>query len=355
MRRRDLLQAGGGLALGALAGCSGLFKTRQQSVRAPPLPDNLPDAVYLPTHTEGMKMAGIESSGGYKCALTYTYPHRFWLVTGTRRKKVSIQSKDSVHLMPIVWDTETGIVPPDINPQVEVTQNGDSVTQLNPWPMLSQPMGLHFGDNVQLPSDGSYTVNVSIGAPSTRRTGSLADNTGKTSFSFDFEYKESTVNSIDYHDIPQNKEGSKAAVDPMKMKKLPSTQVPKPDALPGTVRGTATSGDAPFEVTTIDDATPFGGGESDTYLAVSPRTPYDRYPLPLMSLSGTLTRDGKTVYDDILQSTLDPSIHYHYGAVVPSVKSGDKLTITVDSPPQMARHEGYERAFFKMDDMTLSL
>jgi len=354
MRRRDLLCALGGATLGGFAGCTGLFETR--SARAPPLPERRPNAVYFPTHVEGMRTTGgVQSSGSYKCALSYTFPHRFWLVTGNRREKVEIKSEDSAHLMPIVWDTETGIVPPDINPQVSVARDGERITQLAPWPMLSQPMGFHFGDNVQLGGDGTYQVDVSIGSPSTRRTGSLADNRGQASFTFAFDFQQSTLEEITYRDVPSEKEGTRGAVDPTGMEMLPGTRVPAEGDLPGTVRGSATGGDAPFVVTTLSDATPFGGGENETYLAVSPRTPYNRFMLPSMSLSGTLTRGNETVYDGILQSTIDPDLGYHYGAAVTSVESGDELTITVGSPPQTARHEGYETAFFEMDDMTISL
>jgi hypothetical protein len=353
MRRRDLLSAVGTATLGGLAGCAGLFGTR--SARAPPLVENRPNAVYFPTHVEGMKMVDVQSSGSYKCALTYTYPHRFWLMTGSRSEKVEIQANDSVHLMPVVWETETGIVPPDINPQLSITQDGESVTQLAPWPMLSQPMGFHFGDNVQLGGEGTYQVEVSIGSPSTRRTGSLADNQGQASFTFAFEFQRSALEEIMYRDIPSEQEGTEGAVEPMGMEMLPSTHVPAEADLPGVVRGSATSGDAVFAVTTLADATPFGGDEDETYLAVSPRTPYNRYMLPLMALAGTLTRGSETVYDGTLQSTIDPDLDYHYGAVVPSVESGDELTITVDSPPQAARHEGYETAFVEMDEMSMTL
>jgi hypothetical protein len=275
MRRRELLCGLGGATLGGLAGCAGLFETR--SAREPPLPENRPDAVYYPTHVEGMKMAGgMQSSGSYKCTLSYTFPHRFWLVTGSRPEKVDTQDTDSVHLMPVVWEAETGIVPPDINPQVSITQDGESVTELSPWPMISQPMGFHFGDNVKLDGDGTYQVEVRIGSPSTRRTGSLADNQGQASFTFEFEFQQSTLEEIMYRDIPSDQEATEGAVDSMSMEMVPwpaSTQVPNEDTLPGTVRGSATSGDAAFIVTTLSDATPFGGGENETYLAVSPRTP----------------------------------------------------------------------------------
>lgn len=355
MRRRELLGVVGGVGVGGLAGCLSGFGVETRSTRAPPLPDYRPNAVYMPTHVEGMQMVGMQSSGSYRCALTYTYPHRFWLVTGTRKKKVDIKPDDSVHLMPVVWHAESGIVPPDINPQLSITQDGDSVTQLAPWPMLSQPMGFHFGDNVQLPGDGTYQVEVSIGSPSTRRTGSLADSQGQASFTFEFEFQRSALEEIMYRDIPSDTEGTEGAVEPMAMEMMPSTQVPTESEFPGTVHGTSTSGDAVFVVTTLADATPFGGSSDETYLAVSPRTPYNRYMLPMMSLSATLTSGGETVYDDILQSTIDSNLHYHYGAVVPGISSGDELTITIDSPPQTARHEGYEMAFIEMDDMTLSL
>lgn len=353
MRRREVLGALGVLSFGGLAGCSGPFETR--SAGAPPLPENRPNAVYVPSHVEGMKMAGMQSQAPYRCALAYTFPHRFWLVTGNRREEVTVGPKDSAHLMPVVWETETGIVPPDVNPQVNVTRDGEVVTQLAPWPMLSQPMGFHFGDNVRLGGDGTYRVEVSIGSPSTRRTGSLAETRGQASFAFEFDFQQSALQDIKVRDIPPEEEGTKGAVDPMGMEKMPSTRVPRKADLPGTVRGSATSGDAPFVVTTLSDAVPFGGSDDETYLAVSPRTPYNRYMLPMMSLSGTLARGGDTVYDGILLSTIDPSLHYHYGAVVSGVEPRDELTITVDSPPQTARHEGYETAFLEMGEMQLSL
>jgi hypothetical protein len=354
MRRRDLLGAAGGAALGGLAGCMDALGFDTRSARAPPLPDYRPDAVYTPTHVEGMEMAGRQSEGAYECALTYTFPHRFWLVTGDRREKVAIQPDDTVHLMPVVWDAETGIVPSDVNPQLSVTRDGETVAQLAPWPMLSQPMGFHFGDNVALSGDGTYRVEVSVGEPSARRTGSLADR-GSATFAFDLDFQQSTLDAISYRDIPAEEEGTEGAVEPMGMGGLPSTQAPAADALPGTVRGTATSGDARFVVTTLADATPFGGGEDETYLAVSPRTPYNRYVLPLASLSATLRRGGEPVADGPLRATLDPDLRHHYGMVVPAVESGDDLAITVDAPPQAARHEGYETAFLDMPEMELTL
>lgn len=361
MRRRTFLAgiaATSGLA--SLAGCAGVFQSERSQTTTTTVSNadtvtNPPDAVYYPSHIEGMVMVGMASDGDYRCALTFSFPHRFWLVTGQRRKVVERQPADTMHLMPVVWDAKTGMVPPDLNPQVTLSKDGEQVTTLSPWPMLSQPMGFHFGDNIQLPGKGTYQVDVRTGSPTTRRTGSLADAQEPASFSFELDYTNFTMDDIKVMEVPQDKQGTRGAVDPMGMKKMPTTQVPKPNALPGTVREQATSGDAKFVATTLTDATRFGGSSDQTYLAVSPRTPYNRYMLPLMSLSGTLERDGTAVYDGILQSTLDPDVGYHYGAAVPSVQSGDELTITVDAPPQTARHKGYETTFFEMPAMTLTL
>ncbi|MGZ0747225.1 DUF7350 domain-containing protein [Haloparvum sp. AD34] len=352
MRRREFLGGLGATGAAGLAGCADLFETRSRG--EPPVIEDRPEAVYYPTHYEGMQMAGMAKDGAYKCALTYSFPHRFWLVTGDRREKVELQERDSMHLMPVVWHEETGIVPPDVNPQVTIRRDGESVTSVSPWPMLSQPMGFHFGDNVQLPTEATYQVEIAVEDGSSRRTGSLA-NAGSASFEFSMEYSKSKMEEIMVTDVPKDKQGTKGAVSPMEMKMLPSTQLPKSNNLPGSVRGTGTSGDGEFVVTTLDDASRFGGKEGETYLAVSPRTPYNRYPLPLMSLSATLQRDGETVYDDILQTTIDPELNYHYGASVSEVRSGDELTVTVDAPPQTARHEGYETAFLDMPELTMEL
>jgi len=61
MRRRDFLAGAGGLAAAGLAGCSGLVTT--EPAGAPPVLSDRPDAVYFPTHVEGMKMAETGRAG----------------------------------------------------------------------------------------------------------------------------------------------------------------------------------------------------------------------------------------------------------------------------------------------------
>ena len=353
MQRRNFLRTGAGLAGASIfAGCTGLFET-ESPFEEPPLVENRPDAVYYPTHFEGMVMAGMADTKRYKVALMYSFPHRFWTVTGQDTKKVAIQDDDSIHLMGTLWDKETKMVLPYTNFSVELTQDGESVTERSLWPMLTQPMAFHFGDNVSLPGDGTYSATVRIGAIQPRRTGRFEGKFGEsTTVDMEFEYSRATRDEIMVEQL-DDKAGEKGAVEPMDMD-MPLATLPPEEELLGQVLGEATSGDGVFIVTSLDDAARFTNNDQ-TYLAVSGRTPYNRVPLPFMSLSATLDRDGETVFDGVLQSTLDPKLDYHYGSAVESIESGDILTISVDAPPQTSRHEGYETAFLEMPSMELTI
>ena len=351
--RRSFLAAVGAASAVGTAGCLGF--ELQSGAQEPPLVEDRPDAVYVPTHTEGMVMAGMASDGGYSCALSYNFPHRFWTITNNDTTQVEVGQNDALHLMPVVWHSETGVVPSDVNPKVDVTRNGESVISgLNPWAMISQNMGFHFGDNVELPQQGEYDVTVSVGEGGSRRTGALTE-TGAAEFEFTLDYQRSELRDIPFNQVEESRQGSRGAVEPMEMEMVPIRRAPAVDDLPGTGHGTTESGDAVLAVQRLDDATAFGGDDDQQYLAVSPRTPYNRFPLPGMSLSATLTRDGETVFDDYLYEWLDADLGVHYGAVVDGVETGDELAISVDTPPQLARHEGYETAFLNMPEATLTL
>jgi hypothetical protein len=355
MRRRRFLAAAG-TALGlSTAGCQGVFETQQaDQLQFPPVVEDRPEAVYLPSHVEGMQMGGMASAGRYRFALSYSYPHRFWLITGDRTRKVEIRDGDSVHLMLSAWDGETGTVIPTSSATVTARMDGERVvSQKSLWSMLSQNMGVHFGDNVELAGDGTYEISVGFGPLETRRAGALAGSLGdRAEATIEMPFSQDRLSEVSVRRFDDRK-GQRDAVRPMDMEMLPSGQVPGPSDLPGEVRGETTAGDARFVVTTLD--VPAGIEGEGTYLAVSARTPYNRYPLPFMTLSATLTRDGATVFEGDLTDTLHPGLGYHYGAVVENVRPGDDLTLSVGAPPQVARHEGYETAFVAMSDTSLEL
>jgi len=356
MNRRTVLQGVAGLAgVGALAGC-GILETESQAVRTPPVVEDRPDAVYYPTHVEGMEMAGTASAGDYEFASMYSFPHRFWNVDAAQPSRTSIEDGDDVHLMSTVWDPETGIVLPETGLSVEITSGGELVSEEVIYPMLSQPMGFHYGANFGLEGDDTYTVEVSVGGLNIRRTGAFREKFGEpASATIEFDYSEATRNEIPFETLDDA--GESGAVEPRDMEMVPNSTAPAEGDLPGEVRGSTTIGDAEMLVTVLD-APPEGIDAEGPYLAVSARTPYNRMILPAMALSGTLARDGTEVFAGTLERTLDPGLNYHYGAALgadATVESGDTLTLSVETPPQVARHEGYETAFLGMADAEVTL
>ncbi|MFC7027487.1 hypothetical protein ACFQJ5_07620 [Halomicroarcula sp. GCM10025324] len=341
MNRRQFLAGAGVTGASLLAGCGALST---QSTRAPPLVEDRPDATYRPTHREGMGMAGMAQAGDYMVGLTYSYPHRFWTVTGTTAEQVDIREADSLHLMASVWDPESGMVlPVSAGVSIAVERDGETVADKQPWPMVSQNMGFHYGDNYALDGEGVYQISVRVEGMNERRLGAFEGRFGDAGeATVEFDFAESALQSLAYEEFPET-QGERAALDLMQMDMIPTSRAPEASALPGTLLGTSAGADETYAASWLRDAPFLGDGES--YLAVSVRTPYNRVPLPMMSLGGAVEADGETVFDDALTAAIHPDIGYHYGAVVASTAAEPSVTVDVIAPPQVSRHEGYETAF----------
>ncbi|MGQ3414304.1 DUF7350 domain-containing protein [Natrinema sp. LN54] len=375
MNRRGFLRGAAGIgAVGAagLAGCLERLGFEEESAWAnPPLVENRPDAVYLPSSREEMRSYGTAADGDYAVALSYTFPHRFWLVNGDETELVEVSTDDSLHLMTTVWDRETRTVLP-VDMQLEIRQDGSPIDDgiSSPWPMISQRMGFHYGDNVRLPGEGEYTVRVRAGpvGGDLERTGGFEGRLeSQGSLEVDFEYTRSDINDLSFQTIDENRWGDEGALSLMDhgdggdhesghgdgdIGPPPMGQAPALEDLPGESLGTERSGDAAFAAL-VTDADRFADGGS--YLAVSPRTPYNDVLLPLTSLSATVERDGTVVGEGSLAQALDDELGYHYGLAVDELATGDRVTVTVDAPPQVSRHDGYETAFFEFEDITYTV
>jgi hypothetical protein len=359
MRRRRFLVTGSALATAALsAGCTGDGTgddpTTESTTQPTTTGSDRPDSVYVQSFEERMAMQGTATVGEYTVALLFTVPHTFWTLTGRDRSKTTKTDDDSLHLMAVVWNDETDTVLPEAGLSVEITDDsGDLVSQEVIYPMLSQPMGFHYGGNFGLAGDGTYTVNVSIGGISARTTGDFEGRFQSTeTAAMDLEFTEETRARVGSTAVEQA--GEPGALAPRETS-YPKAIAPSESELPGTAHGTAAIDGAYFVVASLESAARVGEADSQ-YLAVSARTRYNKYELSAMGLEATLVRDGETVFDDSLARTLSPDLGYHYGAPVPSVESGDKLTLSVGTPPQVARHEGYETAFWPMEPtVTLTL
>ncbi|NIB99067.1 hypothetical protein [Halobacterium sp. R2-5] len=350
--RRAFLAATGAAGLGATAGCLSFLETERAS-REPPLPDDRPNAAYVPSHVEGMEMAGMETRGRYACALTYTFPHRFWLVRDADTDRVNVRGEDDVHLMASVWDAETGTALPTASPEVEYTDPDGERSTVTPWQMLSQRMGVHHGDNVSLGPEGNYDVTVRVVPSSTRRSSGESVATDPVEFGFSFTFDRSALDELSFEDIPADREGSEGAVEPMEMESVGLSQAPPEDSFPISVLGRGETGGAELVVGTTSEFGDLAAGDGETYVAASLRTPHNDFVLPDASLSATVDAGGERVFDNDLEPTLDADIGYHYGAVVSTGEGVENATVSVDTPPQVSRHEGYETAFFEFSDVSV--
>lgn len=96
-----------------------------------PLVADPPDTVYTPTHRAPVEMVGMVEAGEYTLVPHFSLPQWFWLTRGGEVDEVAPRIDDSAHLMLAFWDGETGqSVPVDIGATVEISKDGDRVTQV---------------------------------------------------------------------------------------------------------------------------------------------------------------------------------------------------------------------------------
>ena len=363
MNRRAFLRGTAVAGTAAIAGCLERLGFEEESAwDNPPLVEDRPDAVYLPAGREEMGHYGRASDGEYAVELSYTIPHRFWTVSGDTQQ-IDVDTDDSMHLMLTVWDEETGTILP-VNTDLELQrEDGSVVEQLTPWSMLSQRMGAHYGDNITLPEEGTYIARVRVGPVTTERTGAFEDRFDETStLEIEFEFERSDIHDLEFDMVDEERRGAREAQELMDPSghghgghdgdgpgHAPTSDGPPVSDLPGDRLGTERSADA--KITAIRASADRVAGDGD-YLVVCPRTPYNDVSLPSATLSARVERDGTTVLEgESLAETIDPEFGHHYGTALDGFESGDELTVTVDRPPQVARHDGYETAFFDFEDV----
>lgn len=359
MNRRRFLHVSAAATVTAVAGCSdtGGDATPNGTTRdtatvatdgttAATNPD-LPDGIYVQRFRETMAMQGTQTKDGYAVGLMYAVPHVFWNVTGASLQET--ERSGDIHLMAVVWDPDTNTVLPESGVSIEITNGEELVSQEVIYPMLSQRMGFHWGGNFGLDGDGEYVGRVSIGGSNLRRTGEFEGKfADATTIEVPFAFDDSEREQLQTAELDAY--GEPGAVEPMSMGMMPQALAPTEQDLPGTFLASTRRDDATFLSThlTGEAASRFGSGD---YLAVSARTRYNRTVLPSMQVGATVSRGGSTVFDGSLQRTLDPSLDYHYGAVIDDgLQDGDQVSLRVTTPPQVARHEGYERAFLQMSE-----
>ncbi|NUE02801.1 Tat pathway signal protein [Halorubraceae archaeon YAN] len=354
MNRRLFLSTLGAGAVGSLAGCTDPLSVLGETTygREPPLVSDRPDAIYYPTHTEGMNMSGMGmADNGLHVHLMYTFPHRFWRIFsaddgGYEARKFDVGRDDAVHLMVGVWDHETELPIPVSGVNIGITGGNDVNERETVYPMLSQRMGFHYGDNYHLDGDGEYTAEVTVEGIVGEAYGDFEGRFDQAqTVSIDFEYDEAERNDLPFEEYP-DRQGEQAAVEPMHMDHMPLGFA---ESLPGESLGEGREDDIRYKAAVVD-ADRFG---SDPYLAVTAETRYNELLIPQLGLDATVTTDGndETVP---LSPAIDPELGFHYGTPVAELTADSEVAVTVTTPAQIARHEGYETAFFDTPTVSLS-
>ena len=77
--------------------------------------------------------------------------------------------RDSFHLMIMLDDAHTGYPIPYAQVWATISKAGKIVYDDEQWPMLSEYMGSHYGNNVALPGPGRYELSLLISPPAASR------------------------------------------------------------------------------------------------------------------------------------------------------------------------------------------
>lgn len=365
MRRRDALAAGG-LVLSLSPGC---LETLEREDVWRELVVDPPEGVYVPPKVDDMVSYGTATADGRTISLAATRPHSFWTVTGTDRARADVRDRHSIHLMASVHDAEAGIVVP-ASVTTTIRSRDEPVDERTLWPMLSQRMGFHYGDNVSLEGDGRYVVSVRIEPTSADVASSLDDPLETaTTVDLEFDHVADEIEGLGRRLIDADEgRGDAGAVEPMSGAgdgdhdhdenenhdhdadgHGPGENL---ETVVDSRIGSTTSGDLEFSLGVLDE-----DDADDAVLAVVPRTQYNRYPVPFASLSIAVRRGGTTEDRDSLRERLDAELGHHYGTTIErgTLEEADELAVVVDAPPQVSRHEGYETAFLDLEPATVGI
>jgi hypothetical protein len=380
MRRRTYLARVGSsaFAVTTVAATAGCLATGGDRDDPPATVADPPAGVYRPKAVPRLRTVGVADAGPFRLALAYGPPVRFWEVVGGETYLREVADADDVHLVALAWDPASGVVLPEVGLTVEVLRDGDLVTQEAVYAMLSQGMGFHYGDNFALDGDGAYEVRVAVGGLQGRRTGAFAGRFGDpASHAFAFDYAASDRDALPVERAADP--GSRGALPPAPPDGVPAAVAPADP--PGTRIGRARTDDVVLDVRALDGAAAASrvddaarpdsesgtadgsaAGPAADYLAVLARTPFNDLVLPAMGLRATVERDGTGDGDadsaeretHILARTIDPELGYHYGTPIADVAAATAVRVEALTPPQVARHEGYETAFRDLDTVRVT-
>lgn len=93
----------------------------------------------------------------------------FVIFNGTREQLIQPPKNASFHLMIMLNDAHTDVPIPYASVWATITRAGKVVYDARQWPMISEYMGPHYGNDVALPGAGRYRLTLLISPPVSAR------------------------------------------------------------------------------------------------------------------------------------------------------------------------------------------
>jgi hypothetical protein len=93
----------------------------------------------------------------------------FVVDNGTSEKLVKPSTRTSFHLMVMLSDDRTNYTIPYASVWATIRRGSKIVFDERQWPMISEYMGPHYGNNVTLPGPGTYRLSVLVSPPVSAR------------------------------------------------------------------------------------------------------------------------------------------------------------------------------------------
>jgi hypothetical protein len=164
----------------ALTGCGSSASTSVTTVTpGTTVPGSMNSGMNMGGSSKPMKVDGITPIPIHKLA-TATWQEMkisaeemtavpFFIFNGTREQKVPLPKHTSFHLMVMLNDARTNVAIPYASVWATIRKAGKVVYDERQWPMLSEYMGPHYGNNVSLPGAGEYDLSLLISPPVSAR------------------------------------------------------------------------------------------------------------------------------------------------------------------------------------------
>jgi uncharacterized protein involved in high-affinity Fe2+ transport len=169
------------LTVAAVAGCASADKTPTSSSSS---------AAAASSSMSGMSMGGGSTSSGASVAGIKPVPTQtlataswqgmkvqaramtavpFVVYDGTSERMVKPPKNTSFHLMIDLNDARSGVPIPYAGVWATIKHAGKIVYDERMWPMISEYMGPHYGNDVSLPGKGTYQLSLLVSPPVSAR------------------------------------------------------------------------------------------------------------------------------------------------------------------------------------------